>query len=60
MTELDRLRALVFDSPDPAASPYFDALLAAEAQAAAAEAAESAASLESAPRVRGAIWQSGR
>ena len=42
MTELDRLRALVFDSPDPAASPYFDALLAAEAQAAAAEAAEKA------------------
>ncbi|HNN91728.1 MAG TPA: hypothetical protein PKI03_05650 [Pseudomonadota bacterium] len=59
MTELDRLRALVFDSPDPAASPYFDALLAAEARAAAAEAAESEASLESAPRVRGVVWQSG-
>ncbi len=58
MTRLDRLRALVFDSPDPAASPYFDELLAEEALAAAQEARPPASSsLESQIGQRGLLWQ---
>lgn len=56
MTSLDRLRALVFDSPDPAASPYFDQLLAEEARAV-AESGTPSSSLESMPGGRGVLWQ---